>query len=46
VIPPLREHALMLGLKDPFGRAPGSVSLGTSGKPEPVAHAEALAATA
>ena len=45
VIPPLREHARNLGLKDPFERAPGSTPLGSSGKPEPVAHAEALAAT-
>jgi alkanesulfonate monooxygenase SsuD/methylene tetrahydromethanopterin reductase-like flavin-dependent oxidoreductase (luciferase family) len=46
VIPPLREHAKKLGLKDPFERTPGSTPLGASGKPEPVAHAEALAATA
>jgi alkanesulfonate monooxygenase SsuD/methylene tetrahydromethanopterin reductase-like flavin-dependent oxidoreductase (luciferase family) len=46
VIPPLREHAKKLGLKDPFERAPGSVPLGASGKPEPVARAEALSATA
>jgi hypothetical protein len=46
VIPPLREHARKLGLKDPFERAPGSTPLPASGKPEPVAHAEALAATA
>ena len=46
VIPPLREHAKKLDLKDPFERAPGSTPLGASGKPEAVAHAEALAATA
>ena len=46
VIPPLREHARKLGLKDPFERAPGSTPLPASGKPEAVAHAEALAATA
>ena len=43
VVPALREHAEELGIKDPFERKPGSVPLGASGQPEPVAWPELYA---
>jgi alkanesulfonate monooxygenase SsuD/methylene tetrahydromethanopterin reductase-like flavin-dependent oxidoreductase (luciferase family) len=44
VIPALREHAKTLGLNDPFEVKPGSRKLSATGKPDPVANREALAA--
>jgi alkanesulfonate monooxygenase SsuD/methylene tetrahydromethanopterin reductase-like flavin-dependent oxidoreductase (luciferase family) len=44
VIPALREHAKTLGLNDPFEVKPGSRKLSSTGKPDPVANREALAA--
>jgi alkanesulfonate monooxygenase SsuD/methylene tetrahydromethanopterin reductase-like flavin-dependent oxidoreductase (luciferase family) len=46
VIPALRDHGKKLGLVDPFERAPGSVPIGPSGRPEPVAWPELYAARA
>ena len=44
VIPALRDYGKQLGLTDPFEVQPGSRKLPATGKPEPVAHAEALTA--
>jgi hypothetical protein len=43
VLPALREHATVLGIKDPYERRPGSVKLHLGQAREPVTDADRLA---